>query len=104
MVLDRHAERSRALGDLLADAAHAEDPEDLVLGIVAQLAGASPALLAERGVRDVDPSQGAEEEEDGHVCGGGVDGFGGVRDEDVVGCGGGDVDVVVAGAVVADVF
>lgn len=65
---------------------------------------AAPFSCAEVGGGDPGVAEGGEEKEEGGVGGGCVDGFGGVRDCDTAGGTGGDVDLVVARAIVADEF
>lgn len=86
MVLDLHAESAGSRGYFATDSAHAEDTEEFVLRVIAELGGAAPGGGADRGVGDVDPAQGAEHEEDGYVGCGVVDCYWGARYADA--CGG----------------
>lgn len=65
VVLYAHAERSGSYRDCLADAAHAQDAEDFVLGVVAEVEVlASPFAFAEVLEGDCDSAEGAEHEEE----------------------------------------
>lgn len=79
-----------------ANTAHAEDTEDLIFGVVAKgwRGVAAPLMGAEGEEGGVEVSEGAEEEEEGCVCCGGVDGGGDVGDVDLMVRAGGDVDSV----------
>jgi len=87
VVHDAHAQRLRFLGEILPDAAHAQDAEHLALGVVAQRGRgiAAPGAVAEGEHRGVEVAEGAEEEEERGVGCGGVDGRGHVRDGDAGG-------------------
>ena len=104
VVANLHAKRPHLVGHIAPDAAHAEDSQNLAPGVVAQLRRrvAAPLAPAQGGHGGGQVAQGAEEQEDSHVGGGIVDGRRRVGDADVPVCAGGDIDLVVAGAVVAD--
>jgi len=75
VVLNDHAEGAGSGSDFAPDTAHADDAKDFLLGVVAELWGwDSPFRGSDCGVWNVDAAEGAEEEEDGDVCCGGVDG------------------------------
>lgn len=66
VVLYAHAERSSSLRHCLANAAHAQDAEDFVLGVVAEVEVlAAPFTFAEVLEGDCDSAEGAEHEEEG---------------------------------------
>jgi len=61
-----------------ANTAHSQDAEDFPSGVVPEAeVRAAPITLADGGEGDGDATEGAEEEEDGDVGGGFVDGDGG---------------------------
>lgn len=100
VVLHAHAQRRGPLLHFPPDAAHAQDAQQFALRVVAQRrgGGASPRLLPQRQERGGEVAEGAEEQEQRGVGGGGVDGGGHVGDPDRARVAGGDVDLVVAGA------
>jgi hypothetical protein len=98
VVPDLHAKGTGLVGDVAADAAHAQDPEDLVTRIVTEIRCrvAAPFTLAggDHGGREV--PQRAEKKEQCDVGRGVVHGGGGVGDADLTGGARVDVDGVVA--------
>lgn len=100
MIPNLHPECGGLSGDVFAYAAHAENPQGFVARVVAQFETrvAVPFTLAEGFYGQGEVAEGAEDEEDGDVGGGVVDGGGGVGDEDGVGGACWDVDLVVSGA------
>lgn len=98
VVPDLHAKGAGLVGDVAADAAHAQDPEDLAAGVVAEIRGrlAAPLTLAGGDHGGGEVPQRAEEEEHGDIGRGIVHGGGGVGDADLAGGAGVDVDGVVA--------
>ena len=105
VVVDREAKGAGAPGDSLADTAHADDAEPLAPDALAQHPGGRPALeLAfAQGLRAFhQAARHGEDQGHGHV--GGVFGqhAGGVGDGDAAPSGGGQVDMVDAGAEIGD--
>ena len=105
VVVDRTAEGAGAAGDRLTDASHADDAQPLAGDAVAEQAGrrpAGPVAGAEQLLALADPPRDAEDQRHDHV--GGVVGqhARGVGHDDVPGAGGGQVDVVDAGAEVGE--
>lgn len=100
MIPNLHPESGGLAGDILANAAHAENSEDFVARVMAELETrvAVPFPLAEGFNGEGEVAEGAEDEEDGDVGGGVVDGGGGVGDEDGVGGACWYVDLVISGA------
>lgn len=80
VVSDAHPKGPRLCGDVAADAAHAQDAEDLALRVVAQRGErrAAPLAVAQGLDADGQVAQGADEQPDGDVGRGVVDGRGGV--------------------------
>ena len=79
---DAHLQTGGAPGDLLPDAAEAEDAERLVRQLEPAVAGALPASFLERRMRLRDVAREGEQQPD-RVLGGGDDGrLGRVRDDD----------------------
>lgn len=103
VILDLHAEGAGALRHGPPDAAHAQNAQDLALGVVAQREGfPAPVAAAYGGQGHVDAAEGAEHQQQGDVGRGVVDGDGRAGDLDPAVVASGHVDVVVAGAVVGD--
>lgn len=83
MVVDCHSECATPSSDFSTDSSHAEDTEDFVLRVVAELeGGAAPVVGADGRVGGVDAAECAEHEEDGDVGSSGVDCYGRGRDGD----------------------
>lgn len=84
VVHDGHAQRLGLPGEVLPDAAHAQDAEHLALRVVAERGGgvAAPGAAAEGEQGGVEVAEAAEEEEERGVGCGGVDGGGDVGDGD----------------------
>lgn len=80
MISDTHSKGPRLGSDVAANAAHAQDAQDLALGVVAQRGRRRAAPLAgSQGVdADGEVAQGADEQPDVDVGGGIVDGGGSV--------------------------
>lgn len=80
VVADVHPERAGLGRHVAPDAAHAQDAQDLALRVVAQLGQrrAAPFALAQGLDADGQVAQGAEQQPDGDVGRGVVDGGGGV--------------------------
>lgn len=102
MVDDLHPERLGLPLQVASDAAHAQDPQDLAFGVVAQRGRglAAPFALAKGEHGGVEVAQGADDQEHVHIGGGIVHGGGDVGDPDwgFSGAAGVDVDLVIAGS------
>lgn len=80
MVLDAQAKGVRALSNVAADAAHADDAQQLAFRVVAVLhVVAAPLAELEAGIGFVDAPQSADDQKDGHVGDGVVVGRGRIR-------------------------
>lgn len=99
---DVHPERRELLCDLLADAAEADDAEDLAVDLVAEVVGLGPLAVFQAGVGLRNRARGGEAHRH-RVFGGGADvPLGCVGDDDAVLSRGVDVDVVDADAGASD--
>lgn len=98
VVHDLHAQRLRLARQVLPDAAHAQDAEQLALRVVAEggRGVAAPGAAAEGEQGRVEVAQAAQEEEECGVGRGGVDGRGDVGDGDAGGGAVGGGELVVA--------
>ena len=99
-----HPKRPSLVRHVPPDPAHAKDTQGLVPGVVAERRRrvTPPLTPPQRGHALRQVPQGAQQEEDANVGGGVVDGRGRVGNANFALRAGVDVDLVVAGAVVAD--
>ena len=99
MVLHLHPKHLHFLLQVPADTTHAQDPKGFTFGVVAEWRWriSAPGVGAQSDHGSVEGAQGAEDEEDGCVGCGVVDGGRDVGDVDGVGGTGRHVKLVVAG-------